>query len=167
MPTTGSPSTANAMRVVKSGIPRAKATVPSIGSMIHCRLASPAVAPSSSPRIASPGNAARITSRITRSASRSASVTGEPSPLVSTATFRKRGMISKRARSQASCATRSASRSSAFSILAWPTEAASKPGGGVYPMVVVTFSVRLWAFGPRGLPWEYGSFHIQRSREAP
>ena len=51
--------------------------------------------------------------RITRSAARSASVTGEPSDLDSTATARKRGRISRRARSAAWPAARAAaSRSS-------------------------------------------------------
>jgi hypothetical protein len=69
-------------------MPRVKAIVPSIGSTTQRRRARDGVDPSSSPRIASSGNASPITRRIARSASRSAIVTGEPSCLVSTAVLR-------------------------------------------------------------------------------
>ena len=80
-PTTGTPSIASEMRLPHTGTPRRKFAVPSMGSMIHCRVESPS-APNSSPKMPSAGRSAARRSRIARSTARSASVTNERSGFV-------------------------------------------------------------------------------------
>ena len=65
----------------KSGMPRTKARVPSIGSIVQRQRVPVPVKPSSSPRmsIGPAGAAPARCARITDSASRSARVTGDPS----------------------------------------------------------------------------------------
>ena len=79
-------SSATAISVPHSGTPRTKLFVPSIGSMIQRRRASGRSTPNSSPSTPSPGKWRCTHSRAAVSAARSATVTGEPSPFVSTAT---------------------------------------------------------------------------------
>jgi len=57
-PTTGTPLSTSAIRVAQTGTPRTKFFVPSIGSMIHCRLPRPVV-PNSSPYTESRGRVRR------------------------------------------------------------------------------------------------------------
>ena len=82
-PTTHWPSSMRPMSVAHTGTPRTKFLVPSIGSMTHWREECPVVG-SSSPRTESRPRARPSCSRMTRSASLSASVTGVRSDLVST-----------------------------------------------------------------------------------
>ena len=82
-----SPPTDRAISVAQIGMRAAKFFVPSIGSTIHRRSPEP-WCPSSSPRIASPGNRSAIASRSIASMRVSASVTGEPSALRRTSNSR-------------------------------------------------------------------------------
>ena len=114
-PTTGTPSTASAMSVPHTGTPRRKFAVPSIGSMIHCRVESPSV-PNSSPRMPSRGRASASRSRMARSTARSASVTGVRSGFVCTSRSTARNRASETA-SARSASSRARSRSSAVSAV--------------------------------------------------
>ena len=87
--------------MAQAWIPRAKFAVESIGSMIHSRPTGSWEPPSSSPRIASPGNAAAIASRAMRSTEVSAWVTKLVSALrrISSSSLRKNPCAVSAARS--------------------------------------------------------------------
>ena len=82
-PITGSPSRHSAISAPNSGRPVTKDFVPSMGSRTQTWLASGRSLPHSSPMIPWSGHSARMISRMTRSDSRSAIVTGEASDFVS------------------------------------------------------------------------------------
>jgi hypothetical protein len=88
MPSTGPSPASSPISTPHEGAPARKARVPSIGSRTQVRPDRPATGPNSSPRTPSSGRRAATMSRIARSASRSASVTGSnqpPKPLSSQA----------------------------------------------------------------------------------
>ena len=76
------PSTRKPISVPQTGAPQMKARVPSIGSTIHSKRPAERLSAISSPTMAWFGKRAAITSRMTRSASRSPSVTGSKPDLV-------------------------------------------------------------------------------------
>src|SRR5487761_2748286 len=129
-PTCSSPSASTASSVPKSGTPRMKLWVPSIGSMYQRIRAPPASSPYSSPTRPCVGNADPMRPRISRSISWSATVTNVRSGLRLTAMSRRKwARASASAASHAPCANSSQARRSASDARRRPADQAGPKAG--------------------------------------